>query len=195
MTCSAASHAAAQKSVVSGANGRKTSQGVVRQLKMQMDKCWYIECKVCDYVQPAKAKRRMGIMFMISFKSLASRNLRPRNDVAVEVVVNVGGVAGVGRLDVSGDLGGGREGLASAASDLDLRARDVELRGRAGVVDTKLLDTEQVLAGSNARGNSDGVVVCAVISQCSVQVVNNVMWTYPSGPMWPGHRRRWGQSP
>lgn len=131
-------------------------------------------------------------MFMISFKSLASRNLRPGNDVAVEVVVNVGGVAGVGRLDVSGDLGGGREGLASAASDLDLRARDVELRGRAGVVDTKLLDTEQVLAGSNARGNSDGVVVCVVISQCSV---NNVMWTYPSGPMWPGHRRRWGQSP
>jgi hypothetical protein len=28
-----------------------------------------------------------------------------------------------------------------------------------------------------------------------VQVVDHVMWTYPSGPMWPGHRRRWGQSP
>jgi hypothetical protein len=150
---------------------------------------------VCDYVQPNRAKKKMGILVIISFQSLASRNLRSRNSVAVKVAVDVGGVAGVGRLDVSRDLSGGREGLASAASDLDLRARDVELRGRAGVVDTKLLDAEQVLAGSNARGNGDGVVVCAVVSQCSVQVVDHVMWTYPSGPMWPGHRRRWGQSP
>lgn len=189
VTCSATSHAAAQKSVVS-ANGKKMLKEVARQLKMQMGKCWYFECKVCNYVQPAKAKRRMGILFMISFESLASRNLRPRNNVAVEVVVDVSGVAGVGRLDVSGDLSGGREGRASAAGDLDLRARDVELRGRSGVVNTHLLDTEQVLAGSNARGNGDGVVVCAVVSQCSVQVVDHVMWTYPSGPMWPGHRRR-----
>lgn len=96
VTCSAASHAAAQKSMVSGANGEEMSQEVAKQLKLQMDKCWYIECKVCDYVQPAKAKRRMGILFVISFKSLASRNLRPRNNVAVEVVVNIGSVAGVG---------------------------------------------------------------------------------------------------
>ena len=53
---------------------------------------------------------------------LTGRNLRSRNSVAVEVVVDVGSVARVSCLDVAWDLGSGREGLGAATSDLDLGA-------------------------------------------------------------------------
>lgn len=79
--------------------------------------------------------------------------------VVREVVVNVDGVAGVRLLERAGD-GNSRAGRAGAAArDLHLGARDVELRdaGRPRVVDAKLLDAQQVLAGGKAVG--DGHVV------------------------------------
>jgi len=57
------------------------------------------------------------------------------------------------------NLGGRGEGLGAATGDLDLSAGDVELRWGAGVVNRELLNAEQVLAGSNTRGDSDSVVV------------------------------------
>lgn len=80
------------------------------------------KCKAYCYIQLVKTrkKRRRGILFVITLQSLASGNLRSRNRVAVEVVVDVGSVARVGRLDVSRDLSGRREGLASATSDLQV---------------------------------------------------------------------------
>lgn len=101
---------------------------------------------------------------MLSNFSLAGRNLGARDSVACEAVVDVGSVAGIGCLDVSRDLSSGCKSLRSTTSDLDLSARNVELRGRAGVVNSKLLDTEQVLASSNAGGDCDGVVVCLCVS-------------------------------
>jgi hypothetical protein len=47
---------------------------------------------------------------------------------------------------VSRDLDGGGRAAGATSSDLDLGARDVELRRRAGVVDAELLDAEEVLA-------------------------------------------------
>jgi hypothetical protein len=58
---------------------------------------------------------------------------------------------------VSGNLDRGRQGLGTTTSDLDLSARDVELGRRAGVVDSELLDADEVLAGGNARRDGDGV--------------------------------------
>lgn len=80
---------------------------------------------------------------------------------------------------MSGNLGSWGESLAAAACDLDLGAGDVELRRGAGVVDGKLLDTEQVFAGSNTRRDGDGVVVCVVVN-----TVQGTGWmrTYPSNP-------------
>jgi hypothetical protein len=84
---------------------------------------------------------------------LVGGDLGARNSVALEVAVDVGSVARVGGLDVSRDLGG-RRGLAAAAtSDLELGARDVELRWAAGVVDTELLDTEEVLSSGDLGRN------------------------------------------
>ena len=103
--------------------------------------------------------RRKTKCSLLPSPSLAGCNLGSRDSVAVEVVVDVGSVARVGRLDVSRNLGCGRESLGTAASNLELSARDVELRWGAGVVDGELLDAEQVLASSDARGNCDGVVV------------------------------------
>lgn len=42
--------------------------------------------------------------------------------------------AGVGSLESTGDLGGGRGRLASATANLDLTTADIPLRRRAGVV-------------------------------------------------------------
>lgn len=63
---------------------------------------------------------------------------------------------------MSRDLRGGRESFGAAAGDLDLSARDVELWGRAGVVDSELLDAEKVLASGKAGGDGDGVIVLQV---------------------------------
>lgn len=84
--------------------------------------------------------------------------------VAVEVVVDVSGVTRVGRLDVSRNLGSRGQSLGAAAGDLDLGAGDVELRRRAGVVDSELLDAEEVLASSEAGGDGDRVVVYEGVS-------------------------------
>jgi hypothetical protein len=63
---------------------------------------------------------------------------------------------------VAGDLDGGGWAAGAATSDLELRAREVELRWRAGVVDTELLDAEQVLSCRDLAGDSDRVS-CAQI--------------------------------
>ena len=55
------------------------------------------------------------------------------------------------------DLGGRRRLTAAATSDLELRAGDVELRWAAGVVDTELLDAEEVLSSGELRWDGDGV--------------------------------------
>ncbi|CAI6334501.1 unnamed protein product [Periconia digitata] len=82
---------------------------------------------------------------------------RKATSVRVEVVVDVSRVSRVGALDVSRD-GDAAEALGASASDLDLSARDVELRGGAGVVDGELLDADEVLAGGHARGDVDRVL-------------------------------------
>lgn len=61
---------------------------------------------------------------------------------------------------MSRDLGRRRQGLGTTTSDLDLRASDVELGWRAGVVDTELLHAEEVLAWGDARRNGDRVCGC-----------------------------------
>ena len=86
------------------------------------------------------------------------------NNVALEVVVDVGSVARVGGLDVARDLGGRRRLAAAAAGNLELRARDVELRWAAGVVDAELLDAEKVLAGDKLGWDGDRVGGCSEIS-------------------------------
>lgn len=90
-------------------------------------------------------------------ETLACSHLGSRNDVAVEVVVDVRGVSRVRRLNMAGDLHRGRQGRRSTSSDLNLSARDVELRRRAWVVDPKLLDSEQVITGSNTAWDGSGV--------------------------------------
>lgn len=67
-----------------------------------------------------KGEEEEGYIVRVSFQSLAGGDLRSRNRVAVEVVVDVGSVARVGRLNVSRNLCSGREGLASATSDLQV---------------------------------------------------------------------------
>ena len=53
--------------------------------------------------------------------------------------------------------GNAAEGLAATSSNLHLCARDVELRRATRVVDAELLDTEQLFARRNTRGNLDFV--------------------------------------
>ena len=98
---------------------------------------------------------------------LASRNSRSRNDVGLEVVVDVGSVARVGRLDVSGNLSSGRQGFGATAGDLELGASNVELGRGAGVVDAELLDAEKVLASGDARWDVDRV--------CSYETVSSTI--------------------
>jgi len=88
-----------------------------------------------------------------------------RDDVAVEVAVDVGRVAGVGVLEGTRDPDGGRAG-AAAARDRDLGAAQVELGDSAGpgVVDAELLDAEKVLAAGNARRDVEGVGICVATS-------------------------------
>jgi hypothetical protein len=61
---------------------------------------------------------------------------------------------------MSRDLGRRAKGLGTTASNLELRARNVELGRRAGVVDAELLNTEEVLAWGDTRGDGDGVSGC-----------------------------------
>jgi hypothetical protein len=60
---------------------------------------------------------------------LACRNLRTRDGVAVEVVVDVSGVARIGSLDVAGNLHSRRQAGGTAASDLELSTADIKLWG------------------------------------------------------------------
>ena len=53
---------------------------------------------------------------------------------------------------MSGNLGGRRRATAATTSDLQLCARDVELGRAAGVVDTELLDAEEVLSSGDLVG-------------------------------------------
>lgn len=54
---------------------------------------------------------------------------------------------------LTGDLGGRRGLSRAAAGDLHLSARDVELRRATRVVNTELLDAEQVVSGRDLRRN------------------------------------------
>jgi len=73
--------------------------------------------------------------FLAPLSYLTSPHLRPRDSIAAEVIVDVGGVPRISRLNVAWN--GDRRGPAAAATarQLDLRARDVELWRRARVVD------------------------------------------------------------
>jgi len=82
---------------------------------------------------------------------------RPRNSVRAEVVVDVGRVTGICRLDESRDLGRGARRRASTTDNVDLCAADIELRRTAGVVDAERLDAQQVLAAGDALGDVVGV--------------------------------------
>jgi hypothetical protein len=102
------------------------------------------------------------IMFMsmrspLIHNRLARERLRAGNGVAVEVVVDVGGVTRVRRLDVSGNLDGRRTSSAAATSDLELGAGQVELRYTAGVVDGELLNAHEILARGDTGRDVDGV--------------------------------------
>jgi len=109
---------------------------------------------------------------------LVSGDLWSGNNVALEVVVDVGGVTRVSGLDVAWDLGRNRGLAGTSSSNLDLRARNVELGWRAGVVDAELLDAEEVLAGGNLARNGDGVCGCAVISIRSVILTSELHTTH-----------------
>jgi hypothetical protein len=88
---------------------------------------------------------------------LVGSNPGSRNNVRVEVAVDVRSVARVGALNVAGDLGGRRRPAGAATSDLELSARDVELGRAAGVVDTELLDAKEVLSSGDLGGDGGGV--------------------------------------
>lgn len=85
---------------------------------------------------------------------LASADGRSGNLVGSELVVDVGSVPRVGRLDMSGNRDTA-EALGSTAGDLDLSAGDVELRRRARVVDGELFNADEVLASGDARWDGD----------------------------------------
>jgi hypothetical protein len=91
-------------------------------------------------------------------RCLASENRGSWNSVAVEVVVDVDSVAGVGGLESTrnADAAGNHR---STAGDLDLGTADIELwdTGRIGVVDTQLLDAEQVVAWCKAGWDSSAI--------------------------------------
>lgn len=78
--------------------------------------------------------------------------------VGVKVAVDVGGVAGVGGLEGTGDSNTGWV-HAAATSDLDLGAGDVKLGSPGGVwvVDAEGLDAEKVLSVGDAAGKLSSV--------------------------------------
>lgn len=82
---------------------------------------------------------------------------RPRERVRLEVIVDVHRDARVGSLDMSRDRKL-RRISGAAARDGDLRARDVELRRGARIVQRNLLDAEEVVA-TRERGRDVGRVV------------------------------------
>lgn len=95
---------------------------------------------------------------------------------------------------MSGDLGGRRGVAAAATSDLDLCARDVELWWAAGVVDTELLDTEEVLSSGDLGGDGDGVGGCNYVKKGFREDVD-AHFTYCSCPTRPVHWRSLDQFP
>ena len=73
---------------------------------------------------------------------------------------------------MSGDLGSGR-GLARATtSNLELCAREVELGNTAGVVNSELLDAEEVLSSGELRWDGNGVSDCDIVSNTSYWLPN-----------------------
>jgi hypothetical protein len=65
---------------------------------------------------------------------------------------------------MSGNLSDRRWLAAAAPSDLDLSARDIELRWAAGVVDGELFNAQEVLSSRDLGGDSDGVGTLACVS-------------------------------
>lgn len=101
---------------------------------------------------------------------LVSGDLGSRDNVALEIgLVDVGSVAGIGRLDVARNLNGGGWVSAASSSDLDLSAGNIKLGWAAGVVDAELLDAKQVLSGGELRGNGNGVGGCERIKHSSYE--------------------------
>lgn len=95
-------------------------------------------------------------MIAIQPGNLTREESRTGEGVRLEVVVDVDGDTGIVVFDVSGNGELGRVGTA-AAGDGDLGARDVELGGRARVVDSDLLNTEEIVAAGEGRGDVGGV--------------------------------------
>lgn len=95
---------------------------------------------------------------------------------------------------MSGDLGGRRGVAAAATGDLDLCARDVELWRAAGVVDTELLDTEEVLSSRDLGGDGDRIGGCHYVKKGFREYVDAHL-TYCSNPTRPVHWRSRDQSP
>lgn len=137
----------------------------------------------------------MRRLFDLGFRTtrLESGDLGARNNVRLEVVVDVGGVATVGGLDVTGDLDGRGWVARASTGDLDLRARDVELWGRSGVVDAELLNAEQVLSSSDLRWDGDGVGACLML--VTMPYVHSMENPYLTCPRRPGRWRSWDRSP
>jgi hypothetical protein len=108
------------------------------------------------YIEFSRLCHGLDTASMASPHPLAGADLGPRYCIAIEVVVDVGSVTRVSRLDVSRNAHSA-EALAASSSDLDLRAGDVKLRGRPGVVDSELLDTEEVVTGGNAGWDGNAV--------------------------------------
>lgn len=70
-----------------------------------------------------------------------------------------------GNLDCWGWLSG------ATSSDLDLRARDVELRNATGIVNSKLLNAQEIFSCWDLGGNRYGVGGYKSISDRQGQVV------------------------
>jgi hypothetical protein len=58
---------------------------------------------------------------------------------------------------VARDLDSGRWFARTTTGDLELCARDVELRGRPRVVDTELLNAKEIFASGDLAGNGHRV--------------------------------------
>jgi hypothetical protein len=106
----------------------------------------------------------VDVSLKVKVKSAISNQTRPTTQRSAisppQRALHLGVTHSISRisgLDVSRDLSRRAKRLGATTGDLDLRARDVELGRGAGVVDAELLDAEEVLTRSDARGDGDGV--------------------------------------
>lgn len=92
--------------------------------------------------------------------SLTRKYRWSRYRVRLEVVVDVGRVSRVRGLECTRYRHRVLRHCASSASDLDVGARDVELRFAARVVNTQLLNAKKVIASRDAFWDRSRVFLC-----------------------------------